>query len=39
MIELLIEEYQLLKLLLQSKKIEIIYFSIELPNGEKVIFE
>lgn len=39
MIELIIEEYDLLKILLQSQKIEIIYFSIELPNGERIILE
>jgi hypothetical protein len=37
MIELIIEEFMLLKELLNSEKIEITFLSIELPNGEKLI--
>jgi len=39
MMELIIEEYMLLSLLLHNKKYDIVYLCIELPNGVKVIFE
>lgn len=39
MIELVIEEYQLLMQIARANEIEIIYFSVELPNGEKLVIE